>query len=67
MTLQVVAANAGTRVLHTTPKDRDERIMQRFITRTIYSEMSLLSSIICSMGTGSLLRVRGGIRFTVIS
>ena len=50
MTVQIFAANAGNRVVHITPLDESERVKQRFITHVIYSEMSLLSSIISSIG-----------------
>ena len=50
MVVQVFAANAGNRVVHLTPADATERMKQHFVTHFIYSEMSLLSSIICSLG-----------------
>ena len=56
MVIQIFAANAGNRVVHLTPKNDNERMKQRFITHFIYSEMSLLSSIICSLGECSCLR-----------
>ena len=49
---QMFAANAGNSMLHLSPTDPKERVVQRFITHLIYIEMSLLSSIICSIGTG---------------
>lgn len=48
--LQIVVANAGNRVLHLIAEDEKERTKQRFIMHFLYSEMSLLSSIICSIG-----------------
>ena len=48
--IQMLAANAGNRVVHMTPEDKNERTKQRFITHVIYSEIGLLSSIICSLG-----------------
>ena len=50
MLIQIFAANAGNRVVHITPQNDNEIMKQKFITHVIYTEMSLLSSIICSIG-----------------
>ena len=64
--IQIFAANAGNRVVHLTPADENERMKQRFITHVIYAEMSLLSSIICSIGVKwlGIILLGGGGRFS---
>ena len=52
--IKMFAANAGCRVVHRTPADDNQRMEQNFITHVIFAEMSLLSSIICSIGARNM-------------
>ena len=46
-----MASDRGPPYLHMTAGDGDGRVVQKFLSELLYSDLTLLSSVVCSIGT----------------